>query len=219
MPRNKWLAVVVAVGVLAACGGDDAPDAAADQATAEKANLNQADFPSGWTSTPHEALPGEDELAKEVADCLGISPPTSRAIAEARSPDFSSGLATQASSVITFVGSEDEAEEDAEAFASDKFAPCAEPAFAKQIQQVAPEGATVNDVKVAKSTFAETGDRTVAYRVTATIQVGEMPVPINIDLVRIFKDRAEVQLTFVNPGQPFPPDLARSLAGKVVGRL
>lgn len=218
MHRNKCLAVVVAVVVLSACGGDP-PDAAADQAAAEKANLNQGDFPSGWTSKPHEVLPGEDDLAKEVADCLGISPPTSRATAEARSPDFSSGLATQASSVITFVGSEDEAEEDAQVFASEKFAPCAEPGFAKQIQQVAPDGATVNDVKVAKATFPDTGDRTVAYRVTALIQVGEMPVPINIDLVRIFKDRAEVQLIFVNPGEPFPPDLARSLAGKVVGRL
>lgn len=220
MHRRIWLVVLVAVGVLApACGREDAPDPAADQAAAEKANLQPADFPSGWSSKPQESRPGEDEIEQEVAACLGISPPATRASAKARSLDFSSGLATQASSIITVVKSEKEALADAAAFASEKFPSCAEPGFTKQIQQVAPEGAVVNNVEVAGTDFPTFGDRTVAYRVTAALQVGEMPIPINIDLVRIFKDRFEVYLTFINPGEPFPPELMRSLAGKVAGRL
>lgn len=220
MYRRMWLVALGALSVLApACGGDDPPDPAADRAAAERANLKAADFPSGWSSRPHEMLPGEEEMEKEVAGCLGIPTSSSRATATARSADFSSGLATQASSVITFVSSQEQAKEDAAALGSAKFPSCAQPGFAKQIEQVAPEGASVNDVRVSEATFPSFGDRTIAHRVTATIQVGEMPVPINIELVRIFKDRAEVYLTFVNPGEPFPPELARSLAGKVIGRL
>ncbi len=192
---------------------------AADEAAAASANLKVEDFPAGWTSKPHEKLPGEDELAAEIQTCVGIDPASTRVTAEHRSPDFASGLATQASSVILFVKSPQQATGDADAYAGDKFPACAEPGFAKQIQQVAPEGGTVADVKVSKSTFPALGDRTVAHRVTANIKLDQMTVPINIDVVQIFKGRAEVTLTFVNPGAPFTEALAQELASKLVARL
>lgn len=219
--QKKWcfMALVTVLALSAGCGGDGEPDPAADRAAAQKANLEAADFPSGWRSKPHEELPGEDELAAEVAECLGLPAPSTGTTAEVRSPDFTSGLATQASSVVTFVESEEVAEKHAAALAGGKFPACAEPGFAKQVGQVAPEGATVTDVNITKVDFPALGDRTVAHRVKATINIGEMKVPINIDLVHVFEDRAEVALTFVNPGSPFDEDLARSLAAKVLERL
>ena len=214
------MALAVVMALAAGCGGgDEEPDPSADREKAREASLKAVDFPSGWSSKPHEKLPGEDELAAEVARCIGISSPSARATAEVRSPDFTSGFATSASSVITFVRSEEEAAADAAAYAGEKFPQCAEPGFAKQMQAVAPEGATVEEVKISTSSFPRHGERTVAYRVNGTIHIGEMKVPVNIDLVRIFKGRAEVTLVFSNPGAPFPADVARSVAAKVVERL
>ncbi len=216
---------VMALGLLlalsAACGGGggDKPDPAADKAKAQAANPKPADFPAGWNSKPHEALPGEDELAAEIAECVGISPPSTRASAQVRSPDFTSGFATSATSVITFVRSEEEAAADAAALAKPQFAECAQPGYAKQIQAVGPEGATVSGVTVTRSKFPAYGDRTVSYRVKGNIDIGQIQITVNIDLVWIFKDRAEVFLTFSNPGGPFPPEVARSVAAKVVERL
>lgn len=220
--RRTWCFKVIAVVVAlsAACGGgEDKADPASDKEKAQKAVLRAADFPSGWSSKPHEELPGEDERAAEIARCIGISNPSARASAEVRSPDFTSGFATSAFSVITFVKTEEEAAADAGAFAGEKFAQCAEPEFAEQIQAVAPEGARVENVKISRSEFPAHGDRTVAYRVNGTIFIGEMDVPVNIDLVQIFKGRAEVSFVFSNPGAPFPADVARTVAAKVVERL
>ncbi|HVE46144.1 MAG TPA: hypothetical protein VNA57_05310 [Acidimicrobiales bacterium] len=218
--KSSLKALAVVMALTAGCGGDDdEPDLAADREKAREAMLRAADFPSGWSPKPHEKLPGEDELTAEVAQCIGISNPSTRSTAEVRSPDFTSGFATTASSVITYVRSEEEAAADAAAFAGEKFAQCAEPGFAKQVQAVAPEGATVEDVKVSPARFPTHGDRTVAYRVNGTIHIGEMKVPVNIDLVRIFKGRAEVTFVFSNPGAPFPAEVARSVAAKVVERL
>lgn len=208
----------VLLGVTAACG-DSAPTPAEDRATARKANLQTADFPAGWKSEPHKKLPGEDDRTAAIATCLGVTPPSTRATAEVASPDFSSGLATQASAVITFVETEEEASADAAAFAADKFPGCAEASFAAQIQQVAPEGATVDGLKITKIDFPATGDHTSAHRVEATLHIGAMTVPINIDLVHVVEGRAEVAMVLVNPGSPFPEDLARSLSAKIVERL
>lgn len=221
MKKDFWLVPLTALlAVSAGCGGgNDQPTPAADRASARAATLKAADFPAGWKSSPHRRLPGEEAMATDVARCLGISSPSTRATAQVVSSDFSSGLATQATAVIIFVKSDGEAATDAAAYASGKFPSCAMPGFKDQIQQVAPDGAEVRDVRITKVPFPSSGDRTAAHRVKADLQVGEMTVPINIDLVHIVKGRAEVALTFVNPGEPFPPDLARSLAAKVAARL
>lgn len=212
-----WLAVLVAI--LPGCGsGNGSPSPDADRAAAEKATLRAADFPSGWSSRPHEPVPGEEELRRDIARCLGISPPSEAATAEVRSPDFTQGLAT-VSSIITFVKSESDARTHADALTSERFARCAEPGYAKQIHEVAPEGNTVTDVEMAKLDFPPHGDRSAADRVTAMAHIGEINVPINIDVVRVFKDRAELELTVVAPGTAFPADFAARLAGAVVGRL
>lgn len=221
-PRRTWSTLSLALGLAlsAACGnGDDAVSPTADRAAASEANLKAADLPSGWSSRPNEPVPGDESLRPDIARCLGISPPSEGATAEVRSLDFFQGLAT-VHSLITFVETEAQAQARADALASDRFAACAAPEYAEQMHQTAPEGNTVRDVNVSKRDFPALGDRTAAHRITATIQVNEqITVPITIDVIHIFKDRAEVELTVVAPGQPFPDDFAPRLAESIVDRL
>lgn len=215
------LTVAMVLALSAGCGGgDDKADPAADREKAEKAVLKAADFPSGWTAKPHEKLPLEDELAAEIAQCLDIAPPSARGSAQVRSQDFTSGFATTASSVITFLKSDEEAAADATALAGPKFVECAQPGYEKQIGAVKPEGATLQGVKISKSDFPKYGDRTVSYLAQGTIRLGEITVPVNVDLVWVFKGRAEAFFTFSKgAGPPFPRDVARTVAAKVVERL
>src|SRR5436305_2369497 len=89
------LAIVTALST--ACGGSTKVSPAADRAAAEKANLKATDFPSGWSSKPHEKLPDEDTLNPDIASCLGISLASGRATAEVRSPDFTQSMASASS--------------------------------------------------------------------------------------------------------------------------
>lgn len=222
-PQKTWcaLAVTLALALSGACSGDgdDVADPAADRAAAEKANLKAADFPSGWSSRPHEPVPGDENLRPDIARCLGMTPAAEGASAEVRSPDFAQGLAT-VSSLITYVKTEANVQAHADALTSDRFAACAAPEYAEQMHQTAPEGNTVTDMNVSRRDFPRLGDRTGAHRITATIHVNEqITVPITIDVIHIFKDRAEVELTVVSPGQPFPDDFAPRLAESIVDRL
>lgn len=203
----------------AACGGEKVSPAA-DRAAARKANLQASDLPSGWTSRPHEMLPGEEQLRPDIARCLGISPPSSRASAEERSPDFTQGFST-ASSIVTFVKSKKEATRDATAFTGGKYADCIRPGYEKQVHDVAPEGNTVKSFAVSKLDLARYGDRSTGDRITATTHIPgpDIDVPINIDLIRIFKGRAEAEIVIVAPGSPFGKDFETRLASAVARRL
>ncbi len=196
-----------------------APDPAADKAKAAAASLQAADFPAGWKSAPHQQLPGEDKLDTQLASCLGVPQPSTHSTADVRSPDFTTGIATTASSRIRYVRTVDDAVRDATAYTSPKFVECLEAPFSAQIAQVAPPGAKVANVRAASLAFPSYGDRSTATRVSATLNIGPTTVPLTIDLVRVYVGRAEVEFTFRSPGQPFSASLERALVGKVVGRL
>jgi len=221
-PRRTWstLPLALALAMSAACSnGDDAANPTADRTTAEKANLKAADLPSGWSSRPHEPLPGDENLRPNIARCLGITALAEGASADVRSPDFTQGLAT-VSSLITYVKTEADAKTHADALTSDRFAACAEPEYADQMHRTAPEGNTVMDLKISRRDVPALGDRSSGNRITATIQVNEqITVPITIEVIHIFKDRAEVELTVVAPGQPFADDFGPRLATAIADRL
>lgn len=165
-------------------------------------------------------LPGEDQLAVDIANCVGITPPAARSTAQVRSLDFTQGLAT-ASAVITFVKTEEAAEADATAVTGEKFGECLKPGYAQQVQQVAPEGTTVREVRVEPLNLPPLGDRSTAQRVIASVHIPQpgIDLDIHIDVVRFFSGRAEAELVVVAPGMPFPNDLVSGLAGKMVARL
>jgi hypothetical protein len=230
-PSVRQVLLVVAMGVATACGGGATPgtasrpaedqaagDYALDQAIADRANLQAADLPADWSSRPREPLPGEDALRPDIARCLGLAPPSERATAEARSPDFTQQLAT-VSSLVLLVETEAEARADAAAFTGGGFPACAEPGYGAQIHSVAPPGNTVTNLAVTPVDFPSFGDQTVAHRVTAVVDMGHVTIPINIDLVHIFKGRAQLELVVVAPGVPFPADFVVRLAEAMAGRV
>lgn len=219
--QRLWAAgLAAALATGAACGGGGGADPKKDRAAAEKAAPKAGDLPSGWSSRPHEKLPGEDELGLGIARCLGISAPSGRATAVVRSPDYTQTLAT-VSSVITFVKSEGAAKTDADALLGPRFADCARPLYEKQMHEVAPEGNTVSDATTSKLSYPTYGDRSAVDRVSAMVHIPILPspLPITVDIVRIFKGRAEAEITVVSPGAPLPPELTGKVASAVATRL
>lgn len=220
-PSLRLGLLVVATLITGACGGGGGTASpAADRTAAEKANLRAGDFPSGWSSKPHEKLPDEDTLNPDIASCLGISPPSGRANAEVRSPDFTQAMAS-ASSVITFVKTGDEATADAKAVTGGKFADCIRAGYEKQMHDVAPQPNTVSGVTVTKLDFPKFGQHSIAERVTGNVHIEDLgiDVPVNVDVIRIFKGRAEAELVVVAPLTPFPNELVSGLAASVASRL
>lgn len=218
--KARWIALAAAVALMLACsdGGSEGADPEQDQARAEGVVLMASDLPSGWSSRPHEQLPGETELRSDIARCLGITPLDERATAEAMSDDFTQNMAT-VSAVVWFVSSEEEASDDAAAYAGGMFPECAGPGYGAQIEAVGPEGNTLSALEITEVDAPEVGDGAVAHRVSAVIQFGEITVPITIDLVHVFDGRAEIELTVVSPGAPFEREFVNDLAEAMADRL
>jgi hypothetical protein len=216
----RVLVIVLAISTACGGGGDEKASPEADRKAAERANLVATDLPPGWNAKPHEMLPGENELLAGIAACLGVSDLSGRTTAEVRSPDFTQSLAT-VSSVVRFVSTESAAKRDAAAFTSEKFGACAQPGYAKQMHDVAPEGNTVSDVATRRLALPTYGDSSAADRITAMVQIPQLPspLPLTIDLIRIFKGRAQAEITVVSPGQPFSFEVLMGLAEAVSSRL
>ena len=66
--------------------------------------------------------------------------------------------------------------------------------------------------------FPQLGTATSATRVKVTLNLPERQVPIFQDLIVVFKDESVTRVVFLNPLEPFPEDLQRSLVEKVVSR-
>ncbi len=60
--------------------------------------------------------------------------------------------------------------------------------------------------------------KVIAYRINATVLLGNAPIALTQDFFVIFKGTAIIRLLYLNPGSDFPPELQRSQLEKVVGR-
>lgn len=189
------------------------------QARAEAAVLELEDLPAGWNEQAEEDRPDHQATWQQLAQCLEIDDPEQVAAGSATSPTFVSGIATQVTSSVAYLETEEQVQAAAAAYTGEQFLECAQTAFAGDLERNAPEGATAEDVEVSELEFPELGDATVAQRVTATIHIGEITLPLFMDVVVVFNDDAVSRMVFLNPGGPFPEELQRSLAEKVAGRV
>lgn len=223
------VSVLLSAVLLAGCGdGDDeasgtrtddsASEQAGEQARAEAAVLALADLPAGWRAQAEEDRPDHDTTWQALADCLEIEDPSQAAVAAATSPTFVSGVATQVTSSVAYLGSEEQVQAVAAAYTGEQSLACASEALASDVERNAPPGGTVSEVQVAAFEFPDMEDAVAAYRAMARIDLGEVTVPIVMDVVTIFDGRAMSRMVFLNPGEPFPEELQRSLTEKVVGR-
>jgi len=230
--RRWWVGVLAAALLLAGCksgahGGtttlptgptSSAPPTtdAAKAAKAQAAVLQKDDFPTGWTTQPPDQGLNIEMVWQELTGCVGVQnlrPP----LAVATSPTWLQGLATQARATVEYT-TEPSASAVATALGSSRFDKCATDAFAADVNRSKPEGSTAGSVQVAPRDYQQYGQKTLAWRINATVNLSDLQVPLFQDFVVIFNGGTVIRLFFLNPGSEFPQNLERSLVEKVVSR-
>jgi hypothetical protein len=209
-------------------------DVAADKAAAGAASLKLADFPSGWTSTPHVDS-NAPSIDGEVASCLGVSEqelehngPT-----DAYSADFSDPNANTASSSVGYTADAASAAKEFAIVDGLKMRVCLTPALSAVVKFAAthpaspsetlPSGVTVGLPVVVQLPFPTFGDESVAYRVNVPINATNGGTPLStilyFDIVTLTKGRATATVYFQAAQTPLPTDEEAHYVGVVVGRL
>ncbi len=214
------LVVPATLAVLAACSSGKSSTPAspgADKKAAVAINLRQSDFPTGWTSAPHQVSPQETATLGQLGQCVGIADLAGRTSATDRSPDFSMGQATTANSLVTFVKTDTDASADLAAFQSAKAPDCFKQAVAALVQQQVP-GAVPANLEVRQLQFPTLQDGTAAYQASFTLAVAGTNLPVYADFVYFRAGRAEVAMVTTNAGSPFDPKLEQALAKKMSDR-
>ncbi len=188
-------------------------------AKARTATFQPADFPPGFQAQPDE--PGQglqiERLWAELTGCLGVDT-TAQRTGMATSPTFLRGLATQARSTVEYTA-ESAANAIATALQGPKFQACANTAFNADVKRSAPEGGVPGPVAVAPLAAPPVAPKTTSFRVTVTLSLDELKVPLFQDFLVVFERGAVIRMLFLNPGSEFPQDLKTSLVEKVVGRV
>ena len=208
---------------LAGCGGrwrrQDTAPAGGNRAKAARSTLQGSDLPSGWSSAPHQASPDEAAVTAQLAQCLGITDPTTRTTADVHSPDFSKGQTTTASSEVRFMRADADASADLAAFQSGKGPQCFKQTIEKALPSRLPPGASTSDLAVRQLDFPPLKDGTAAYQASLTVSLGGgINLPVYVDFVLFRAGLAEVILNTLNTGSPFDANLEKDLARKMAGR-
>lgn len=199
----------------------------ASVADAEKAHslvLQQSEFPPGWTSSPHKESASGQETGKQLSACVGRPDSATYETADVHGPDFEMGTGTSALKVesdATYVKTRADAEADFAALSGPKLPGCFKDLFGKTLEgDAATQGVSLKSSAFdAQPVAQQYGDGTVRYRLTATLQGPRGEATIYLDLVAMFKDRAEVDAIFSTFGQPFPAELEDSLVSALGNKL
>lgn len=247
-PRRSLRALALALAasvLLVACGddGDDgaaatsttsstAPDetsetsgptstvpASADaerKAQAEAAVLRLEDFPDGWEEHDPTAGLALELTWNDLLSCLGV-PSGGQPLGIATSPTFLQGLATQARSTVEYLP-EERVQAIGAALGGPDLDRCLGDAISADAVRSAPEGGVPGPVTVSVLDAPSLGQSTTARRMTFTMKVEDLEIPIVQDLVVVLDGDAVTRLVFLNPGGPFPPGLQRTLIEAVAGR-
>jgi len=216
MRRVKWvaaavLALALCVPVALAAKGDPQKKITpAGQAHAKRASLVAADLP-GWKATPHEK-------SKDDADprCSYYNPDQSDLveIGDYDSPDFSRA---DGASIFVTTGVFRSV-----AMAKTAYARVAQPALARCLGEIFKKGAGSTKVTVfsAKPVQAPSyGDRSAAYRVTASVAVNATThARIYLDILVMNKGAVDIAAVALGVINPLPASLLQGIATKLAAR-
>jgi hypothetical protein len=218
------VAVVAALTTLASCGGGNGgsgntkADPAADKTTAEKIVLKQSDFPSGWTSKPHQTAADDTATKARFDACIGAPDPRTQQTADAHSPDFIQGQVNSTSSEALMVNNESVAADVLAALQGPKTVDCVKTLVQEAAQKQLPGGAPAANVAAEQLKFPTLKDGTAAVRTSFTFETGGVNVLIYADIVYFKSGRALVSLSTVNAGTPMDSKVEESLAQKMAAR-
>jgi hypothetical protein len=205
------LVAVLVPTALAANGDPQRKLTKADQARARKASLTLADFGAGWKAAPSASK--DDQSSPR---CSNYNPDQSDLVETGNydSPDFTrtdGSFVSVSTGVFRTVG-----------MARTGYARVAMPALPLCFAEIFRKGTgNPKAVKILSSgplVFPRHGDRSNAYRLTATYTVQGQTVPLAIDLVLFNKGRTDVAIIFLGIGRPLPASLERSLTDRVAAR-
>jgi len=236
-----WILLWAALtGLLfAACGGQQAPSRGAPPssgpgsaaltateatAVAGRINLKAADLP-GFFGSPHTQTPEDRQLALEMAQCAGSTPP-SAASADVYSEDFSQGSGVQITAVfshVTALPSVSMAEADLVAMRSARTLDCIKQSVARQAPGQVRESGGANgqltDFKIRSLPVSVSGtDGGFGYRFTFGASTQAAPYTVNEDALGFVDRNVEVALAAVAIGKSFPSAIEQHLLSILVAR-
>lgn len=241
--RLSALLALSLAGALTACGGGESGTAspsgspstslspspspspvdvtAAGPSAAAKINLQAADLPAGFTTSPAaDEDSAEDEAAdKELNACLGQ--PVSESLASEVSDDFVKGEdfpTIEYASQVDFFADEAKVAADLMAYQGDKIGECLSRGLNKEIKANA-EGVKFSPVVVTRlAPVAEGADGAFGLRFSTKATGPKQTIPFTVDILGFGKDRTEVSLTVLAFGAK-PNEVERdALFAKLVER-
>jgi hypothetical protein len=185
--------------------------------------LRLSDFPTGWTSKPHEEEENKShpQIEQKLASCLGLSLSSlhlqERSPARVHSPDFHAppsepqGEST-ISNTVTYLPSTAEATARFGIFVAPKTPACLSTAMSEAIDYhfrhpSNPSNKLPSEVKLGEATLAQMsfpsfGDQSAAFRLSLPFTYKGLEPTVYFDIVALHKGRAIASLTFENVGTP-----------------
>jgi hypothetical protein len=204
------LAGIVVPVALAGTGKPQQRHTKADMTLARAAALRASDFPAGWKAT---RTSGNDQSNPR---CSTYNPDQSDLVETGRydSPDFGQAGGSFISSSTGVFRTVRMARKGYARVAVPALPACFGALFKKGITK--PNSATI--LSAGPTPFPRVGDRSNAYRVTASVTVGTTKLPVTIDLLLLNRGRIDVAMIFLGIGRPLAFSLERTLAAKVASR-
>jgi hypothetical protein len=215
------LGIVLVAGTASTLFAAGNSSRSADRERATSAALSIADLPVGWHQYPHAASHGLDAIAASIPECRSF-----KKVAETlRDAHESSGFRDFAQRPESFVSnsvavftSAKTASAALTLFGQERTGRCLQRALTRELRQLlskASPGATLKSLDMARTAVNPTGDRTVAYEATISIQVGTLAQSFKGDIQISQVGRSAAYFYFYE----IMPSLRSSLVTTVLNRL
>jgi hypothetical protein len=207
--------VLLALGLcasvaLAAPGDPQKKFTKAGQARARTAALRRADFPAGWIQKPKQKQSNSSNPR-----CSYYNPDQSDLveIGEYDSPDFDlpDGSSVSSSTGVFRTVT----------MAKSGYARVAQPALPKCLAELFTKGAKPSKTTIfsaAPILFPNYGDRSNAYRITASVKTPTARIRVVLDVFLFNRGPTDVAVLTFGIGHPLPAGLEQSLVAKVAAR-
>ena len=211
------LVVLVALGLcvpvaLAAKGDPQKKLTKSGQADAIAASLHRGDFPpTGWTQQPKQP----NQTSESNPRCSYYNPDQSDLveIGNYDSPDFdrADGSSISSSTGVFRTG----------AMARTAYSRVAKPALVKCLAELFKKGAGATKTTIFSARplqFESFGDRSVAYRIVASVKAPSARIRAYLDVVLVNKGATDLAFLGLGIQNPLSTVLEQSLVGKVTAR-
>jgi hypothetical protein len=183
---------------------------------AKDAILKQADIGPGYKLTQYQPTAQSEQDDAALNHCIGRPPSPVHQTAKLFSKQFSRGDSLIILASITFVDTEQTAQEDVTALRGPRAESCIKQSFLDQSKR-AGEQASVDVTNLSPS---PTGSAPAAnYRIKIFARINGGTIPEFLDIVQAIKGRAEVSVSFQNVNQPVPASIERRAMSAMLGRL